>query len=431
MMAFQDLYQNAGSTAPKTKSTTPEPVVTKTVNPTIIKANPSAEVLTIAAKNAAPGQTAEEYLASRGGINAQGYYGDSLNAAADAAKHAANVALGISDYQADLNSGLINADGNKSSNVISSTNVKSTTGPTTSTDVLKSMLKGMGFNPSIVDSSTSYLTNLLSEGLEYDNAVSVFLNSKDYTLKNGTKITSPFYEAYGYLNEGLVNAKKPDELYNFVEGAKGIISKYGASEKFLSSDSLKKYVKNNVTVTDMDERLNAARLKAFSADPYQVDALVKLGHIGSAADLTDFYGDATIGKEQLDLNRSTGAFAAEALRRADQGITMNTESSKKYAAQLKAQGLSEAQIGQAAGTAYSNIGETLQPEVGLSNIFEGKNAGTSATIQSELEQEQINGLASNRRKRLAELATRQMQSSAGTFTGRIVSYTNSNPGGQI
>ena len=237
------------------------------------------------------------------------------------------------------------------------------TGPTTSTDVLKSLLKGLGFNASIIDSSTSYLTNLLSEGLDYDNAVSVFLNSKDYTLKNGTKITSPFYETYGYLNEGLVNPKKPDELYGFVEGAKGIINKYGLSSKFLTSDSLKKYVKNNVTVADMDERANASRLKAISADPYQVDALIKLGHIASAADLTDFYLDPAIGKEQLDLNRSTGVFAAEALRRAKEGITFNKTTSQKYAAELQAKGLNEAQIGQTAQEAYAKIGEILQPEV--------------------------------------------------------------------
>ena len=40
----------------------------------------SAQTLATAKANAAPGQTAEEYLASRGGVNAAGYYGDSWNA---------------------------------------------------------------------------------------------------------------------------------------------------------------------------------------------------------------------------------------------------------------------------------------------------------------------------------------------------------------
>ena len=40
----------------------------------------SAQTLATAKSNAAPGQTAEEYLASRGGVNAAGYYGDSWKA---------------------------------------------------------------------------------------------------------------------------------------------------------------------------------------------------------------------------------------------------------------------------------------------------------------------------------------------------------------
>lgn len=49
------------------------------VDPTFTAVKPSAETLRLAKSNAAPGQTAEEYLASRGGVNASGYYGDSWN----------------------------------------------------------------------------------------------------------------------------------------------------------------------------------------------------------------------------------------------------------------------------------------------------------------------------------------------------------------
>lgn len=51
------------------------------VDPEFTAVTPSEERLRIAALNASPGQTAEQYLASRGGINAAGYYGDSWNAA--------------------------------------------------------------------------------------------------------------------------------------------------------------------------------------------------------------------------------------------------------------------------------------------------------------------------------------------------------------
>jgi len=51
------------------------------VDPEFTAVKPSAETLRIAKLNASPGQTAEQYLASRGGVNAAGYYGDSWNAA--------------------------------------------------------------------------------------------------------------------------------------------------------------------------------------------------------------------------------------------------------------------------------------------------------------------------------------------------------------
>jgi len=50
------------------------------VDPTFTAVKPSEETLRLAKANAAPGQTAEQYLASRGGVNAAGYYGDSWNA---------------------------------------------------------------------------------------------------------------------------------------------------------------------------------------------------------------------------------------------------------------------------------------------------------------------------------------------------------------
>ena len=308
------------------------------------------------------------------------------------------------------------------------------TGPSTNITVLKSLLKGMGFNSSIIDSSTSFLMSLLAEDLDYDNAVSIFLDSKDYTLKSGVKVTSPFYEQYGYLNEGMTNAKSASELYNFVEGSKGIIEKYGLSSKFLSQDSLKKYVKNNVTAKDLDERANAARLKAINADPLYVQSLKMLGYLGSNADLTDFYLDPAIGKEKLESNRSTGAFTTEALRRANAGIKTDREDMmrfEKLTAGLQAKGLTEAEISQTASTGFQNIANTLQPSVALSNIFEGANAANAQTIQTELEAEEFLGLDSARRKKLKELGTNIFNQSTGRSTGRTTTYSNYSSAGQI
>jgi hypothetical protein len=307
--------------------------------------------------------------------------------------------------------------------------VTDTTGkPTTNIDVLKAALRGLGFTSAIIDQSTSFLNGLIRDGLDVDNATEVFLNSKEYTLKNGTKMTSPFYTEYGYLNEGLTVPKDASTLFNTVEGFKGVVDKYKLSNKYLTQDSLKAYFKNDVTVADLSERAATAQLRAVEADQFQVNALVKLGYIGSAADLTDFYLDAKIGKEQLELNRQTGVFTAEALRRAKSGISTSADQLKGFkqlTATLAAKGYSEAQISQLAGTGFENISETLQPTTQLAQIFEKaggtveSNTALAEDIQTGLLAEEFTGTASQRRKKLFEQNVRSFQGQSGTTTGSL------------
>lgn len=300
--------------------------------------------------------------------------------------------------------------------------------PTTNIDVLKAALKGMGFSSTIVEASTAFLNGLLRDGLDYDNATEIFLNSKEYTLKNGSKITSPFYTEYGYLNEGLTVPKTANELFNTVEGFKGVANKYKLSSKYLTQDALKAYIKNDVTVADLAERAGTAQLRALEADPFQVNALIKQGFISSAADLADFYLDPKIGKEQLELNRQTGVFTAEALRRAKSGISTSAaqlSGFKQLTATLSAKGYSEAQIAQLAGQGFENISETLMPTTQLAQIYEKaggtveSNAALTENIQNSLLQEEFMGTASERRKRLSEQNVRAFQGSAGTTTGSL------------
>jgi hypothetical protein len=300
--------------------------------------------------------------------------------------------------------------------------------PTTDIEVLKSMIKGLGFSANIVDTSASYLNSLLKEGLDYDNAVQVFLNSKDYTLKNGTKISSPFYETYGYLNEGLEKTKTPSEIFNAVEGYKELKIKYGFSDKYLSKEALQGYVKNNVTVSDLDERANTARLAGITADASKTAALIKLGFIADSGGLTDFFMDFKIGKEQLEQNRNTAAFTAEAIRRASAGIKTEAtqiEDFKKIAASMTAKGYTEAQISQLASSGFQSIAENLTGTTALAGIYqkaggtEKANAELTSQIQSELTQEQFNNMPSSRRKLLEEQNKKAFQGTAGLTSGSL------------
>lgn len=299
------------------------------------------------------------------------------------------------------------------------TNVESTTNIT----ILKATLRSLGFTSAILDSSTSFLNSLLMEGLDYDNAVEVFLNTKEYTLKNGTKISSPFYTEYGYLNEGLVTPKTASELFNFVEGTKSVVDKYKLSSKYLSSDNLKLYVKNGVTVTNLAERAAMSELRALESDPFQVDALIKQGFIGSAADLKDFFMDPKIGQEQLELNKQTGVFTAEALRRAKSGVLTDAAqlaNFKKLTAGLAAKGYSEGQIAQFAASGFENIAQDINPLTSLAQIYEkaggtvASNAALTSNIQSDLLAQEFQGTASERRKRLSAQNIAAFQGSSGT-----------------
>ena len=295
-------------------------------------------------------------------------------------------------------------------------------GATTNIDILKASLRGLGFTSAIIDSSTSFLVGLLKDGLDLDNATEIFLNSKEYTLKNGTKVTSPFYTEYGYLNEGLVVPKTASDLFNTVEGYKGVIDKYKLSSKYLTKDSLQKYIKNDVTVKDLSERAASAELRAIEADPFQVKALMQLGYIGTASDLKDFYMDSKIGQEQLELNRQTGVFTAEALRRAKSGV-LSSENQlsqfKQLTASLAAKGYSEAQISQLAGTGFENIAEAINPITKLAQIYDKaggtleSNAALTENLQTELLSEEFKGTASEKRKRYSELERSAFQGSSG------------------
>jgi hypothetical protein len=167
----------------------------------------------------------------------------------------------------------------------------------------------------------------------------------------------------------------------------------------------------------------AAKLRTITADPQYVNTLRQLKYINSSEDLTDFFLDPKIGEAQLEINRKTASFATEAMRRsnAQTGISFNADSLTKTAATLIGQGRSEAQIADIANQGYETIGQILQPSVGLSNIFEGADAATAQTIQTELESEQFLGLESKRRKRLTELGTNIMKTRTGMNTAKYSS----------
>lgn len=287
--------------------------------------------------------------------------------------------------------------------------------------ILRAKLIAAGLPVKTVDRSVDYFRTIISEGsfsgdTEINDVVDQYLYIPEYTAKNGTKLKSPYYEDFGSFNDNLKVPKKPSELVPLVLGYEKLVDKYSVSEKFKNRDSIQKYLQNDTSVAELDERMNAARLRGLNADPNYLKTLQDLGYISSGTDLTDFFLDPAIGKLQLESRRQTAAFATEAVRRSSAGITLDTASAQSNAARLTALGYSEAQVASLAGTGYENIAEQLNPTTALSGMYEKTGESASAlapVIQKELEAEQFLGMASQRRKKLAEQNIRAFQGQSG------------------
>jgi hypothetical protein len=284
---------------------------------------------------------------------------------------------------------------------------------TTNVQVLKGILLAKGLPADLVDDSVSFLQTLLKDGIDAESAITIYLNNKDFTTKSGTTVKSPFYTKYGFYNDALTEKYDASTLFNTVEGYKGVVNKYNVNAKFASTDYIQKYLKNKRSVADLDTYANTARLKAISADPNYVASLRAIGAISAEQDLTDFYFDPNVGAEVMKQNINAAAFTTEAVRRANMLTPLDTTRTKQIAAQLTAQGLSEAQVTALASQGYENIAGTLEPMTKYSGIYEGAAAKPAKSIQEELEEEEFRGLESQRRKRLAEQNVRAFQGQSG------------------
>lgn len=282
--------------------------------------------------------------------------------------------------------------------------------------ILKAKLLAAGLPNKTVEDSVNYFRAIIKDGKfasspnEINDVVDQYLYLKTYKAKDNTEYESPYYRDFGIYNEKLTKKLLPKDLVPTVLGYKQVASRYNLSPKFTTEGvdgSIQKYLQNEVSVAELDERANAARLRAITADPFYVKSLMQLGFINASSDLTDFFLDPEIGTLELESRRKTAVFSTEAIRRAGQetGIEMDSDFAKQQAARLSALGYSEAQITQAAGTGYENIAEQLRPTEKLSGIYERnltEGAAKASQIQTELEAEQFLGMASRRRKKLAE-----------------------------
>lgn len=295
--------------------------------------------------------------------------------------------------------------------------------------ILKAKLLAAGLPSKTVEDSVSFFREFITDGKfagnpeEIDIAIDQFLYNKSYRTSKGVEIESPYYRDFGVYNEKLAKKLMPKDMVPTVLGYKQVVSRYNLDKRFAAEGTegaIQKYLMNEVSVAELDERANAARLRGLNADLAYANALIAMGYIKDKSQLTDFFMDPEIGAMALEERRKSASFATEAIRRAGEatGINLNTEFARQQAARLTALGYSEAQIEQAAATGYENIAEQLRPTEKLSGIYEtGMGAAAGAKqVQTELEAEQFLGMASQRRKRLAEQEVQAFRGQSGLTT---------------
>jgi hypothetical protein len=284
---------------------------------------------------------------------------------------------------------------------------------TTASQLIKARLKALNFPESIIDGSINFVESAMDDGMEMANAIEMLYNNKEYTTKNGIKLASPFYAEFTSLKENYKGDPRftptPKELMEFSLGVKSLVSRYGRSSKFSERTALEQYVSNGVRITDLDQRFATAALKTIEADPNEVKTLVALGFINNAEDLADFYLDPKIGQEQFEINAKTAAFGKQALKRAGSGITFDAARIKQLSATTS--GVADAEATAAQG--FETIANTLQPLTKLEQIY-GVGIDQKA-IQTQLEEEQFRGTASELRKRRKEQEELAFQRRSGTL----------------
>jgi hypothetical protein len=298
--------------------------------------------------------------------------------------------------------------------------------PTSSRQIIRQKLVDLGFPANIIEGSISFVQSLIDDG-DYPNtpqgfldATEVLYNFKDFTTRRGNKLISPFYAEFTSLGEGLVGEqrKSPKYLMEFSLAAKDLVARYGFSSQFASQDSIKKYVQNQVRISDLDERFTAATLKTAEADPNNVKTLRAMGYINDAQDLKDFYADPTIGQKEFEIRSANAAFGKQALKRADSGIVFNKTRIEELAAGFAG---NEAQAEAAAAQGYETISQTLAPLTKLEGIYGSGYTATGSTIQTQLEEEQFRGTASELRKRRKEQEELAFQRKSGTISASRMS----------
>jgi hypothetical protein len=127
------------------------------------------------------------------------------------------------------------------------------------------------------------------------------------------------------------------------------------------------------------------------------------------SEILGFVLDPTIGEEELSKRQTAAAIGASAAR-------SNIDLTRQRAEELASLGISE----QAATVGFGQIAQNLEATQKLASFYKEDTTG----LQTELEQEQFLGIASQKRKQLQQREQSKFTGQSGTSRGSLSRQTS-------
>jgi hypothetical protein len=273
---------------------------------------------------------------------------------------------------------------------------------TSQREALKASLTSKGLNQTFINEVDNLALSLLSEYQGDAEAVAnVILFNNEITV-NGVKQQSPFAKYYGKYNDALTKANRailsPAEIVNNVIQYEKILKNVpGLPATFYSDEKIIQYFVNDISPTELTKRVNDAQARIAAADP-QYKATIKAYYGMDDTEILGFVLDPTIGEAELAKRQTATALGASAAR-------SNVSVSRQRAEELASLGITET----AANVGFGQVSKNLEASQKLASIYNENVTG----LQTELEQEQFLGLASQKRKKLMEQEQASFAGKAG------------------
>jgi DNA-binding PucR family transcriptional regulator len=203
----------------------------------------------------------------------------------------------------------------------------------------------------------------------------------------------------------------PAEYLNVEDGYRQVLRSYGLKQ-FDTDDYVQQFIANDVSPTELSNRVVTAVQRVQNADPAITQQLREYYGLGQP-DLVAYVLDPNQQFQKIERQVAAAEIGVAAAR---QGL----QAGVSVAEQLAAQGISQAE----AQKGYATIADILPTAEKLSDIYGTTLDGYG---QSEAEQEVFNSLASAQRKR-QRLTARELAAFSGSSGVSRTSLTTSNVG---